>query len=421
MKFLSIHLLLTILLSVSANAEILEVKSSTPDTISSQTYVLMVDMKHVTPPSGDYLLVFSTSAGGDDVSDEILWAIFKGGTIIQASEREVKVENSIDAPFETEYNVSITYHINVSGSEDVEIRWKYTAAAGKGAGGERSLILYPEEASKFSQVASTDSPTMTSDTYVAITTTTITAPGAADYLMTFTGTHSASAASQQMAFAVFVGGTILQHTERQIEMEGSWNADGILPIAIFCKVSPTAGQDVDIRWKRVSGTATHTITERAITLVELASENITEVSATGTSASTSTTDELINSMDISSPGAADWVAFFGMSWANGSITVDQLVETSFYVNDVREDVTSRNQDAEDSFDTVEGFLLLTTGLVSPTAGQDVDVRWKCSDTVSRTARDRTFVMIREASAGATGRRDRIRLSAILNEEIMILE
>ena len=422
MKFLLRLIFLTIFLPGVVSAELLHASATDEVTIvnNNGSYVLMTDMKHVNPTSGDWMVLFSCSVSGNDVSDDIFVAIFKGGTIIQASERRFTVENSVDP--DNDYMLAITYHVNVNGSEDIEVRWNYTAPTSIGKVHERNLTMMSGDASDFDQVSSTDSPTTTSATYVAITTTTISAPGAGDYAAFFTASWKPSVANaaEDFEFAFFVGGSILQHTERLATGEGSWGPDAYSIIAIFAKVSPTAGQDVEVRWKRAGGTGTITVDDRAITLFKRDSGDIVEVSATVNDSTTSTSDIQIGSM-TATPGADDWIGVFSTSFGQtASISTLHLHEFSFRVNDVRVADTVRDQDSNDSFDSEMRWTAITMGKLSPTAGQTVKVFWIADQTTERLAQERTMVLFREASAAPTGRRDRIRLSSIENfGEILI--
>ena len=407
MKILRKIICLLLLLPGAASAELLHASATDEITIvnSNDVYELMADMKHVNPTSGDWMVLFSCSVSGNDVSDNIFAAIFKNGTIIEASKRRFTVENSLDT--DDDYMLAITYQVNVNGSEDIEVRWKYTAPTSIGKTHERNLTMMSAPSGDFDQVTSTTPDTTSSTSYTVITGMTIT-PGADDYVAFFTSNwfNSTAAGGEDFSFAVFVGGTIVQHTERSVTGEGSWGGSPVAysQIAIFAKVSPTGGQAVDVRWIRTGGTGSITVDDRALTLLRRDAADISEFSSTVACSTTSTSDIQVCNATLT-PGAGDWIGCFSTSFGHtASISVLHPHEFSFYVNDVRVADTVRDQDTNDSFDGEMRQVALTMGKLSPTAGQTVKAQWIASQSTERTALEITMVLFKESDAAAARRK-----------------
>ncbi len=415
-------LLPVILFPAMSYSTILEVSATDSISIASNndTYVLMTGMKFTNPASDDYWLDWSGSFGGNDVSENILVAVFLGGSIVQVTERKFRVENSL-SDISTEYHLAISYHISPNGSQDVEIRWKYTSASGTATIRARSMVLVPGTSGDFKQVGLTAPDTVSSSTYVVMTGTELIDPGVGTYVVAFTASVRSDTSENdgKVQFAIFVAGDTLNHTQRIGGNENSWGPDAYSGISIYCKaVTTSSTDDIEVKWqvKQSAGAATYTVEDRVFVALKVATGDIFEATATSNATSTSNSDELINSMTLT-PGAGPWLGMFSMSTHHGTIGGGDIdVEYSFYVNDVRVVDTAREQDHDQSFDSDTQWNAVTTGLVEPTAGQTVKAEWKSDRDPgeTRTGGPRTMVLFREASAAATGRRDRIRLSSIEN-------
>jgi hypothetical protein len=166
---------------------------------------------------------------------------------------------------------------------------------------------------------------------------------------------------------------------------------------IAAKVSPGAAQDVEIMWKN-TGTAGNIVAhERTLTLYK--SSNISEASATtDTTATNTTSDALLDSMTLT-PGAGDYLALFSSSYLNGTGAA-QAMFSSLYVNSVQTGHTERQPVHEGSLDNTD-IPMMTNGVVSPGASQAVEVQWRGGITETRTAHERTFVLIKEAATNNT--------------------
>jgi hypothetical protein len=100
-----------------------EVSATAETTTTSTTYVLMNGMT-ITPAAGNYMVWFSTAISNNSNLENDYIAIYKGGTIIQSTERRTLLAKNERVPFSTQGKVT------VNGSEAIEIRWKVTNGTG---------------------------------------------------------------------------------------------------------------------------------------------------------------------------------------------------------------------------------------------------------------------------------------------------
>ncbi|MFQ5908655.1 MAG: DUF2341 domain-containing protein [Thermoplasmata archaeon] len=368
---------------------IMEANATADTTTTSGSYVLM-DSMSLTPGAGDYLAVFSTSVSLSAVGF-VRISIFVNGVQQAHTEREQFQESSI---VNSAYAIATHANITVGVGETVEVRWLVTA--GTGTAFRRTLNLFPVASTDVSQANATADDTLASATYTLLNGMTLT-PGAGDYLLLFS-TSSDGPGGARPAFAVFVNGAILQHTERTIDQESSIpNTE--MPVFIAAKVSPGAGQPVEIRWARQAGTGTIVAHERTLTLIKTDAANIFEVNATGDASATNTADALLAGMTLT-PGAGSYLALFSESHRYGTIGSNINTYYSLYVNGAQTSQSERLSTHDASIDNAD-IAAMTNGLVSPGAGESVEVRWRASTTGSRTSHERTFVLLKvAASVGA---------------------
>jgi len=171
-------------------------------------------------------------------------------------------------------------------------------------------------------------------------------------------------------------------------------ADTSWHILIVCKVSPTAGQAVEIQWKRESGTGLLTCHERTLTLYKTDAANIKEATATADQVDTNNTDALLNSMTLT-PGADEWLAIFSSSYQFASSGPNITCFPSLYVAGSQISHTEREPVVHGSID-VSDQPFATNGVVNPGASDDVEVQWRGSAITNRTCRERTLILLKES-------------------------
>lgn len=249
------------------------------------------------------------------------------------------------------------------------------------------------------EASATDSPTSTSTTYEVIPGMALT-PGGGDYLAWFSASINGDGALPGSIFiALFVNGTILAGSEREIHFDSSMEDTTFLLAMTHALVQPTDGQVVDVRWF-ASSLTTMTVLQRTLNLIKLDAADIDEVSATGDDTTTSTSYTAMDSMQIT-PGAGKFALFFSAS-AEGS-GADDDVRMAVFVDGVILQHTERAWNQESSITDSE-FCYAIACEVNPTAGQVVEVRWFVQGGTG-TVHERTLTLwkteqIQEASATA---------------------
>lgn len=117
------------------------------------------------------------------------------------------------------------------------------------------------------QITATANTTTTSTTYILLNAMTSTPPSG-DYLVSFSASCSTNAGSAEYFYAIFVDGTIVQHSERQI-YDGNFNFVLLnLTMHTQAVVSVNGSQTIEIRQRRTTG-GTITVFERSLQLIKL--------------------------------------------------------------------------------------------------------------------------------------------------------
>jgi hypothetical protein len=379
----------------------ISVVRATADQSLSATSDTLIDSMTITPAAGDYLALFTAYFENGATAKTYEFSLYVGGSIVQHTERRIDIEGSIAAV--SNYTViCLAAWVSPTGSQAVEARYRRTTGSTASVMKRRTLTLFPKATADFQQDSSTADQTINSGTYTLLTGADLT-PGAGTYLLVFSASatnSSVGATTNNVYYSVFVNGVQVAHTERILNAEASISANlGCMTGLIACKVTPTAGQVVDVRAKRDS-TTNWVVHERTLTLMKVADADIKEASGTVDDADTSTTDVLLDNMTIADPGAADWLAIFSTSQGLGSITVDGGANYSIYNGGVRDDDSERIQTQENSIDNGNYYGFTHELLTVANGTDDVTVNWKGISTNSRTAHERTLVMVREAGAGA---------------------
>ena len=248
------------------------------------------------------------------------------------------------------------------------------------------------------QVSATSDTTTTSTTYTLLDSMTTT-PGAGDYMVHFStsikNTRDPVTGGYTQYLTVFVNGAQVNHTERAVLSEESFDAGDLdsLPVAIDAYVSGvTGGQDISIYWKTTGGTAT--AHERTLVVQQVLSSEIIQSTATSSTTTTSTSDTALNSMSVT-PGPGNYLVFFGTSM--GSATASTIT-SSIYVNGSQVASSIRSLYIESSYATSDTYwgMMSQTYVSNVTAGQTIEVDWKTTAGTA-TALQRTLVVQRVSS------------------------
>jgi hypothetical protein len=215
----------------------------------------------ITPGAGDYYIWFSGSVEGTGSNTTQYVSLYVNGSQIPHTERQIYTESSIQ---NTSFPVAThARRLNVLDGQAIEVRWRTTG--GTATMHERTLVVYRILTNSDEKSATTDDTT-TSATDVLVNGMTIT-PGAGNYYIWFSGSVESSATSYQYV-SLYVNGSQLTHTERQIYTESSIN-DTSFPVATHARrLNVLDGQAIEVRWRTTGGTAT--MHERTLVVLDTA-------------------------------------------------------------------------------------------------------------------------------------------------------
>jgi len=374
-----------------ARATISEVSASANQTLD-QTSDTLVGSMTFTPAAGDYLAVFTGYLDAGGTAKNYEFSLYVGGAIVQHTERAVDIESSI-AVAGISVGVATHAHVSVNGSQAIEVRYRRTSGTTASTMKNRTFTLFPKAAADFRQVTATANATVSATTDTLLTGMTDTPP-AGTYLLVFSDSADNSAAGIKLFHNVYVGGSIVGHTERALLAEGSISANlGAMPSLIAAKVTVNGSQAVEIRARRV--TNNWTVYERTLTLMKVEDADIKEATATADSTVTGTAYELLNSMSIADPGVADWLTIFSSSTLYDTVSTDNTALYSIFNAGVQDTDSERLFAYENSLDGTDYYAFSHGRITVAGATDDVEIRWGSNRAVeSRTAHQRTLVMVK---------------------------
>ena len=110
---------------------------------------------------------------------------------------------------------------------------------------------------------STDNYQSTSDTYVVITSMTLT-PGAGTYFVSFSANNAVDNKTTTYQVAIFSNGVIVAHTERD---RSHSSANNFTSTQTQCETTIGAGQSIDVRVRRTAGTGSVIFENRSLVLI----------------------------------------------------------------------------------------------------------------------------------------------------------
>lgn len=376
-----------------------QVVSSTDQTLDQTSDTLVGSMTD-TPPAGDYLVVFSGYLENGGTAKNYEFSIYVGGSIVQHTERACKIEGSIAA---TAVMSCVATHawVTVNGSQAIEIRYRRTAGTTASTMKRRRMTLFPKASSDFQQATATANATISATSDTQLNSMTLT-PGAGTYLLLFSTSADNAAAGISVFYSVYVNSVQVAHSEREFWAEASISANlGAMPVLIACVVTPTAGQVVEIRARRVTNNWTNY--ERTLTLMKVDAADIKEASATADATGTGTAYEDIGGtpLRVTDPGAADWLTIFSSSKRYGTIGVHETTNVSIFNAGSQVTDSELLQTHNSSIDNAD-YAIFTHGKITVAgATDDVEVKWLGDTATSRTMKERTLVMVREAATAQT--------------------
>jgi hypothetical protein len=329
------------------------------------------------PGAGDYLVWFSSSVESSATSYQYV-SLYVNGSQLPHTERQIYTESSIN---DTSFPVATHARVSVLDGQAIDVRWRTTA--GTATMHERTLMVQKIVLADSREQSATTDDTTTSGTDVLVNGMTIT-PGAGDYYIWFSGSVESSATSYQYV-SLYVNGSQLPHTERQIYTEGSI-ANTSFPVATHARrLNVLDGQAIEVRWRTTAGTAT--MHERTLVVYRILTTS-DEKNATADDTTTSVTDVLVNGM-TATPGAGNYYIWFSGSVEGSGSDTTQYV--SIYVNGSQLPHTEREIFTENSIQDTS-FPIATHAYVTGVLdGQDIEVHWRTTGGTA-TMHERTLVI-----------------------------
>jgi hypothetical protein len=362
----------------SCSADSNEVSATADDTTTSATDVLVNGMT-ITPGAGNYYIWFSGSVESSATSYQYV-SLYVNGSQLPHTERQIYTESSIP---DTSFPVAThARRLNVLDGQAIEVRWRTTG--GTATMHERTLVVSKIVAADSNEVSATADDTTTSATDVLVNGMTIT-PGAGNYHIWFSGSVEGNTDNTTQNVSLYVNGSQLPHTERQIYTESSI-ANTSFPVATHARrLNVLDGQAIEVRWRTTGGTAT--MHERTLVVYRILT-NSDEKSATTDDTTTSATDVLVNGMTIT-PGAGNYYIWFSGS-VESSATSYQYV--SLYVNGSQLTHTERQIYTESSINDTSFPVATHARRLNVLDGQAIEVRWRTTGGTA-TMHERTLVVL----------------------------
>jgi hypothetical protein len=377
-------------LGSSCSSDTTQVSATANTTTASTTYAL-VDSMTITPGAGDYLVWFSGTLSNSVAGTQHV-SLFLDGSQITHSEREITTEGSIPT---TPFVVATHAYISgVTAGQAINVQWK--TSAGTATMLERTLVVSKISGADVTQVYEipTNPATTTNTNYEQINSMTVT-PGAGDYLIWFSGSIMNTVKPSVQHVSLFVNGSQLAHTEREVDQEESLTTT-YFPVATHArKVSVGDGEAIAVYWKVDTGTAT--MKARTLTVYKINAANSSEASATLDNTTTSASYTPVDSMSIT-PGAGNYHVWFSASLVDPQAT--DTINVSLFVGGTQVLHTEREIWVEGSLDNPhQTFPVALHAYVEGVGASDaIDVRWKRTGSGTATMHERTLVVYKPVAA-----------------------
>ncbi len=369
--------------------------ASANDTLDQAADTLL-DSMTITPPSGEYLAVFSghlLTASTAQNNALNTFSIYVGGSQVAGSEVVYQEDSSVD---NTSVPMAVSIEVNPNGSQAVELRYRRSSATNPSVFQRRELLLFPMSGGFEDTGTSVES--ISSSTWATLAGMTRTPP-ADDYLLIFTA--STEATSGEIAgFRVSVGGTPIAASEIHFEAESSW-AGQWYPVMCIASISPSGSEVVEIEWNSQTNVASASCDDRSMNLMPVDSGDIFLASGTVADADSTITDNLIDDMTITDPGADTYMVLLASYDVVGAPDNNSIeTEYHFHQGGNHEADTIRIQEHEGSIDNAD-IPVLAAGRVTLSAGtDDIEGFWQNpASTITRTLQTRQMIAVREGAAG----------------------
>ncbi len=236
--------------------------------------------------------------------------------------------------------------------------------------------------------------------YTVITGMTVTAPGADEYLACFS-VWIATASVQNgrlLQVAIFVNGTIVASTEREIGIDSTLDSSGIYALTSG-QISVGAGDDVDVRYKTDDGSNNGTFKLKSIILFPAPSADFSEVA---------NQTDLVEDPGTSyvqmggspamtlTPASGNYLLFFSGSSKSTGFPLINIIHT---FDGTDQTVTEIHADQENSIAN-NAYPYWLVDEVAPNGSQVVEIKYKRTSggTPSLTTHERTMTLLKVNAA-----------------------
>jgi hypothetical protein len=365
------------------------------DDLLDQSTDTQLDSMTLTPGAGEYLLIFSASmlgpasAGGEQVT----MSVYVNGTRLGHTERELTWDSSED---NKDHICFIACEVNPGASQVVEIKYKKTGSGAINCK-NRGLVLLP--ATGLQEASATADDTTTGTTYEQLDSMNLT-PGAGDYLGIFSTSLQGGNNDGPFDFVFAENGTAHADSLRSFKSEQSvGGTDQCLVTTAILSV--TAGQVVDIDWRKNATNDTVTCHDRTMVLLPVVSADYSEITAVDTQSHSNTTDAQVNAMTVT-PASGDYVAIFSAivnEGTNAAPGADRV--TSIYVGGTQDATSERELRCDESVDNVD-WNYFCSAVIAPNGSQAVAAYERESNGgATCDYKHRGLVMVKEAAGGDT--------------------
>ena len=348
----------------------------------------------ITPGAGDYLVWFSGTlwnsvAGTQHVS------LFVDGSQVTHTEREITTEGSI--PNSRFVTATHAYIPGVTAGQAINVQWQ--TDTGVATMLERTLTVTKVNAADVTQATATTLATETNTADTLINSMTVT-PGAGDYLIWFSGSNANTVAPSKNHVSLYVNGSQVTHTEREIDQEESLG-NTFFPVALHARVPAVgAGQPIEVRWRVDVGTAN--MNARTLTVYKINTADNFQASAVADDGPFSAgTYTQVNSMTLT-PGAGDYLVWFSSSLVTNG-TAGDTIEVSLFSGGSQVLASEREIWVDASIDTApfQSYPVATHAYITGVGAADaIEVQWRVTGTGTATMHERTLVVQKVVSGTA---------------------
>ena len=368
----------------------IQVATSQVTQLMNQSSGTLLTGMDLTPGAGTYLAIFShdASTGAADTGDWHEMGIYVNDVVVLGTDMWIRTDGSVDS---NHYTIACAAIVSPTAGQTV--RAKYAADSGSFLTSDnRQLILIPLSAGDYMEGTDAETSIGTGDTTVE----TVTTPAAGTYLVIGSLSLGDGSTVGDINMKIKVDGTEQTNITRRYQVESS-EAGANRPFMLVGEITVDGTQDVTMTANR-TGSSSVSCWDRNITLVADSEIDIFE-EYNGTNDTDSTTDrKQIDNMQVATPGADDYVGIWSgehfVSSANGEeVTLD--LDDGAQIT-----TTTKIHTSESSVDAVD-LPVQGAGFVDDLGASDnISWFWQHDGTTTRIMKNRSLVVIREASAGS---------------------